>query len=35
MSTIDFDLLVDKAEHPKGDRVKVTITGKFLPYNQW
>lgn len=35
MSAIDFDLLIDKVEHPKGDRVKVTMTGKFLPYNQW
>lgn len=35
MSAIDFDLIIDKVEHPKGDRVKVTMTGKFLPYNQW
>ncbi len=35
MSAIDFDLLIDKVEHPKGDRVKVTMSGKFLPYNQW
>jgi cyanate lyase len=35
MSAIDFDLKIDKVEHPKGDRVKVTMTGKFLPYNQW
>lgn len=35
MSAIDFDLVIDKVEHPKGDRVKVTMTGKFLPYNQW
>ena len=35
MSAIDFDMKVDKVEHPKGDRVKVTMTGKFLPYNQW
>ena len=35
MSAIDFDLLIDKVEHPKGDRVKVTMTGKFLPYNHW
>jgi len=35
MSAIDFDLTIDKIEHPKGDRVKVTMSGKFLPYNQW
>jgi cyanate lyase len=35
MSAIDFDLTVDKVEHPKGGRVKVTMSGKFLPYNQW
>lgn len=35
MSAIDFDLKVDKIEHPKGDRVKVTMTGKYLAYNQW
>jgi len=35
MSAIDFDLTIDRVEHPKGDRVKVTMTGKFLPYNQW
>lgn len=35
MSAIDFDLKIDKVEHPKGDRVKVTMTGKYLAYNQW
>jgi cyanate lyase len=35
MSAIDFDLTVDKVPHPKGDRVKVTMSGKFLPYNRW
>ena len=35
MSAIDFDLVIEKVENPKGDRVKVTMTGKFLPYNQW
>ncbi len=35
MSAIDFDLTIDKVEHPKGDRVKVTMSGKFLPYNRW
>ena len=35
MSAIDFDLTVDREENPKGDRVKVTMSGKFLKYNQW
>ena len=35
MSAIDFDLSVDREENPKGDRVKVSMTGKFLSYNQW
>lgn len=35
MSAIDFDLGIEKIENPKGDRVKVSMTGKFLAYNQW
>jgi cyanate lyase len=35
MSAIDFDLKVDRIKNPKGDRVKVSMTGKFLKYNQW
>lgn len=35
MSAIDFDLYVDRVPDPKGDRVKVTMSGKFLPYKQW
>ncbi len=35
MSAIDFDLKVDRVPNPKGDRVQVTMSGKFLPYNQW
>ena len=35
MSAIDFTLDVDKAEDPKGDRVKITMCGKFLPYKKW
>jgi cyanate lyase len=26
---------VDKEEDPKGDRVKITMSGKFLPYKKW
>ena len=35
MSAIDFTLEVDKEQDPKGDRVKVTMSGKFLPYKKW
>ena len=35
MSAIDFTMDVDKIEDPKGDRVKVTMNGKFLAYKKW
>ena len=35
MSAIDFTLDIKKEEDPKGDRVVVTINGKFLPYKKW
>ena len=35
MSAIDFTMEVDKVEDPKGDRVQVTMCGKFLPYKIW
>jgi cyanate lyase len=35
MSAIDFTMEIDKVEDPKGDRVKVTMCGKFLPYKSW
>lgn len=35
MSAIDFTLDIEKVEDPKGDRVKVTLNGKFLPYKKW
>ena len=35
MSAIDFSVEVDKVPDPKGDRVKVTMCGKFLPYKKW
>jgi cyanate lyase len=35
MSAIDFTLDIDKVEDPKGDRVRVTMSGKFLPYKKW
>lgn len=35
MSAIDFTLDIEKVEDPKGDRVKVIMNGKFLPYKKW
>jgi cyanate lyase len=35
MSAIDFTLNIDKESDPKGDRVVVTMNGKFLPYKKW
>src|SRR5437870_12423123 len=35
MSAIDFELTIDKKEDPKGDRVVVTMNGKFLPFRKW
>ena len=35
MSAIDFSVEIDKVPDPKGDRVKVTMCGKFLPYKKW
>lgn len=35
MSAIDFSMEVDKIEDPKGDRVLLTLNGKFLPYKRW
>ena len=35
MSAIDFTMQVEKEPDPKGDRVKITMSGKFLPYKQW
>jgi cyanate lyase len=35
MSAIDFTMHVEKETDPEGDRVKITMSGKFLPYKQW
>ena len=35
MSAIDFTLTVARQQDPKGDRVQVTMSGKFLPYKKW
>ena len=35
MSAIDFTMDIQKEENPHGDRVVVTLNGKFLPYKKW
>ncbi len=32
MSAIDFDMTLERQPDQKGDRVKITMSGKFLPY---
>ena len=32
MSAIDFTMDITREENPAGDRVKIEMTGKFLPY---
>lgn len=33
MSAIDFDMRIERVANPKGDRVQLTMSGKFLPTN--
>jgi cyanate lyase len=35
MSAIDFDMEIERQPHPKGDRVRITMSGKFLPYKYY
>jgi len=35
MSAIDFDMQITRVANPKGDRVKIEMSGKFLGYNSW
>ena len=35
MSAIDFTFDVEKEKDPGGDRVKITMSGKYLPYKIW
>ncbi len=35
MSAIDFDMTIDRQADPKGDRVKLAMTGKFLPFKYY
>jgi cyanate lyase len=35
MSAIDFDMAIEREPHEKGDRVRITMSGKFLPYKYY
>jgi len=35
MSAIDFSMDIDRQADPKGDRVNVVLSGKFLPYKMY
>ena len=35
MSAIDFTMDIERVADPKGDRVKITMNGKFLGYKKW
>lgn len=35
MSAIDFDMSITRVPNPKGDRVKIEMSGKYLGYNAW
>ena len=35
MSAIDFDMMIERQPDPEGDRVRLTLSGKFLPYKEY
>ncbi|MBO9455875.1 cyanase [Paracoccus sp. R12_1] len=35
MSAIDFSMDVEREPSPKGDRVRLTMSGKYLAYSNW
>jgi cyanate lyase len=35
MSAIDFEMQIERELNPKGDRVRVSMSGKFLPYKRY
>lgn len=35
MSAIDFDFAMERLADPKGDRVSISMSGKFLPYKYY
>lgn len=35
MSAIDFNMSIEREPHPAGDRVRIAMSGKFLPYRRF
>lgn len=35
MSAIDFNIEIEREPNPRGDRVRMTMSGKFLPYKYY
>jgi cyanate lyase len=35
MSAIDFHMDIQREQNPSGDRVKINLSGKFLPYKRY
>ena len=35
MSAIDFNMSIEREPDPQGDRVKISMSGKFLPYKRY
>lgn len=35
MSAIDYNMNIEKIPNPNGDRIRVTMEGKFLQYKKW
>jgi cyanate lyase len=35
MSAIDFEMQIEREPNAKGDRVKIGMSGKFLPYKRY
>jgi cyanate lyase len=35
MSAIDFNMSIEREPDPKGDRVKIAMSGKFLPFKRY
>jgi cyanate lyase len=35
MSAIDFDMAIERQPDQKGDRVKITMSGKFLSHKEY
>jgi cyanate lyase len=35
MSAIDYEMTMERLPDPKGDRVRITMSGKFLPYKRY